>query len=96
MPMLSDQNGSLSHFWFHRLTSVSPRMQNSVRPTFVECFDPATNSCVVNPACNLRLALAGALEAFARYLDQFTVADLVPNNVGYRQLLDAQLSHTRQ
>lgn len=60
--------------------------------TFVECFDPATNSCVVTPACSLRHALAGALEAFSRHLDQFSIADLVPNNVGYRQILDEQLS----
>jgi Rrf2 family transcriptional regulator, nitric oxide-sensitive transcriptional repressor len=47
--------------------------------TFVECFDAATNSCVVTPVCGLRHSLAGALEAFARHLDQFTVADLIPD-----------------
>jgi Rrf2 family transcriptional regulator, nitric oxide-sensitive transcriptional repressor len=47
--------------------------------TFVECFDAATNSCVVTPVCGLRHTLVGALEAFARHLDQFTVADLIPN-----------------
>lgn len=57
---------------------------------FVECFDPATNSCVVTPACNLRHALAGALEAFARHLDQFSVADLIPDNARYREILDIQ------
>lgn len=40
---------------------------------FVECFDPATNSCVVTPVCGLRHALAGALEAFVQHLDQFTM-----------------------
>ena len=59
--------------------------------TFVECFDPLTNSCVVTPACNLRHALAGALEAFARHLDQFSIADLIPDSVNYRQILDRQL-----
>ena len=59
--------------------------------TFVECFDPVTNSCVVTPACNLRHALAGALEAFARHLDQFSIADLIPDSVNYRQILDRQL-----
>ncbi len=47
--------------------------------TFVECFDAATNNCVVTPVCGLRHSLAGALEAFARHLDQFTVADLIPD-----------------
>ena len=58
--------------------------------TFVECFDAATNSCVVTPACGLRHALAGALEAFARHLDQFTIADRVPDSKSYGWQLDAQ------
>jgi len=60
--------------------------------TFVECFDPVTNSCVVTPSCNLRHALAGALEAFSRHLDQFSIADLISDSVSYRQILDVQLS----
>jgi Rrf2 family transcriptional regulator, nitric oxide-sensitive transcriptional repressor len=47
--------------------------------SFVECFDAATNSCVVTPVCGLRHSLAGAVEAFTQHLDQFTVADLIPN-----------------
>jgi Rrf2 family nitric oxide-sensitive transcriptional repressor len=57
--------------------------------TFVECFDPANNTCIVTPACVLRHALAGALEAFAQHLDQFSLADLVPDSESYRQLFDA-------
>jgi Rrf2 family nitric oxide-sensitive transcriptional repressor len=56
--------------------------------SFVECFDAATNSCVVTPACGLRHVLASALEAFARHLDQFTIADLVPDIESYRRQLD--------
>ena len=56
--------------------------------TFVECFNPETNGCVVTPVCSLRHALSGALEAFARHLDQFSVADLVSDRERYRQLLD--------
>lgn len=58
--------------------------------TFVECFDPATNACVVTPACGLRHSLAGALEAFIRHLDQFSVADLVPNLKSFARHLDLQ------
>lgn len=58
--------------------------------TFVECFDPATNSCVVTPACGLRHVLGGALEAFTQHLDQFTVADLIPNPETHRLLLNRQ------
>lgn len=58
--------------------------------TFVECFDAATNSCVVTPACGLRHVLGGALEAFTQHLDQFTVADLIPNPETHRLLLNRQ------
>ena len=47
--------------------------------TFVECFDAATNTCVVTPACGLQHVLTGALESFARHLDQFSIADLIPH-----------------
>lgn len=48
--------------------------------SFVECFDPATNSCVITPACQLRHALAGALEAFFRHLDRYSLGDLVKDS----------------
>ena len=54
---------------------------------FVECFGATANTCVVTPECGLRHVLAGALEAFARHLDQITVADLIPNRAGFRQRL---------
>jgi Rrf2 family nitric oxide-sensitive transcriptional repressor len=43
----------------------------------VECFDPATNQCVITPACKLRHVLHGALEAFFKKLEQTTLADLI-------------------
>lgn len=46
--------------------------------SFVECLNSATNSCVVTPVCGLRGILGGALLAFLRHLDRFTLADLVP------------------
>ncbi|CAM3272300.1 BadM/Rrf2 family transcriptional regulator [Sphingomonas antarctica] len=55
--------------------------------TFVECFNPVTNTCVVTPACGLRHTLAGAVEAFAQHLDQFTVADLMPDLEQYQHRL---------
>ncbi len=57
---------------------------------FVECFDPATNSCVVTPVCGLRHALSGAIEAFLRHLDGFTVADLTEDVQGFQVLLNHQ------
>jgi Rrf2 family nitric oxide-sensitive transcriptional repressor len=55
---------------------------------FVECFDPATNACVVSPACGLRHALSGAVEAFLHHLDAFTVSDLVGDVQAFQLLLD--------
>ncbi|MGB8313952.1 MAG: Rrf2 family transcriptional regulator [Aestuariivirga sp.] len=43
----------------------------------VECFDPATNTCVITPACKLKHVLNDALEAFFRTLEQTTLADLI-------------------
>ena len=54
---------------------------------FVECFDPATNSCVITPSCQLRHALSGALEAFSRHLDQFSIADMIADPAAMRASL---------
>lgn len=43
----------------------------------VECFDPATSQCRIEPACGLRGALNDALQAFQRTLDGYTLADVV-------------------
>ena len=56
--------------------------------TFVECFDAATNTCSVTPVCGLKHSLAGALEAFAQYLDRYTVADLIPDVESFGRQLD--------
>lgn len=55
--------------------------------SFVECFDPATNSCVITPACQLRHVLAGGLEAFFRHLDRYYLADLIKDPVAIKQTL---------
>ena len=45
--------------------------------SLVECFDPATSRCRIEPVCGLRTALKEALEAFFRTLDGYTLSDLV-------------------
>jgi Rrf2 family transcriptional regulator, nitric oxide-sensitive transcriptional repressor len=55
--------------------------------SFVECFDPSTNTCVITPACQLRHALAGALEAFFRHLDRYSLADIAKNPAAVRESL---------
>lgn len=42
----------------------------------VECFGD-NNQCVITPACQLKNILAGAMEAFFVYLDQYTLTDLL-------------------
>ena len=43
----------------------------------VECMDPVTSECVIEPACGLRSVLCEALAAFLAVLDRYTLADLV-------------------
>ena len=42
----------------------------------VECFDAASNQCVITPACRLKGMLAEALKAFGAVLDKYTIADV--------------------
>lgn len=55
---------------------------------FVECFNPATNNCVVTPVCGLRHVLGEGMEVFLQHLDKFTVADLVGDRARFSQVLD--------
>ena len=43
----------------------------------VECFNSATNTCVIDQACELKHVLAGALEGFYQSLAKVTLADVV-------------------
>lgn len=45
----------------------------------VECFG-SNNHCVITPVCQLRVALAEALQAFFAKLDEYTLADLLPQS----------------
>lgn len=47
------------------------------RMDLVECFDPATSRCRIEPVCALRKALEEASDAFLATLDGYTLADLV-------------------
>ena len=47
------------------------------RMNLVECFDPETSHCRIEPVCGLRGVLEEALDAFLRTLDRYTLADLV-------------------
>jgi Rrf2 family nitric oxide-sensitive transcriptional repressor len=55
----------------------------------VECFDPETSHCRIEPVCGLRGVLVEALDAFLKTLDRYTLADLVARR---RKPLDRLLS----
>lgn len=54
----------------------------------VECFDPASNRCVITDACRLKLVLSFALEAFFRILDGYTLSDLLQERGALAAILD--------
>jgi Rrf2 family nitric oxide-sensitive transcriptional repressor len=43
----------------------------------VDCFDPASSQCAIEPVCGLRPVLHEALAAFLAVLDRHTLGDLV-------------------
>ncbi|MDD3763428.1 MAG: Rrf2 family transcriptional regulator [Nevskiales bacterium] len=60
----------------------------------VECFDPASDTCVVSRACRLRAVLNEATQAFLGVLDGYSLADLVAAPrvaANMRKLLSAPL-----
>lgn len=54
---------------------------------FVECFDPATNTCPLIGACRFRTALDRALGAFIAALNDYTLADLVSDRDDLRRAM---------
>lgn len=53
----------------------------------VECFNCATNKCVITPVCKLKDVLHEALDAYFKVLDSYTLADFVENNEGLATIL---------
>lgn len=53
----------------------------------VECFNCATNKCVITPVCKLKDVLHEALGAYFKVLDSYTLADFVENNEGLATIL---------
>src|SRR5664279_317855 len=53
----------------------------------VECFDRATNACLISSVCRLRRVLTNARDAFLRELDAVTLADIATNAEPLRKLL---------
>ncbi len=60
----------------------------------VECFDLATNTCPLEPACVLRRALHEAVDAFFATLDRYTLADLTRHPEQLSALLNLRGNRT--
>lgn len=60
-----------------RITVGEVLRKTEDRMDLVECFDPATSRCRIEPLCLLRGAVEEALDAFLTTLDGYTLADLV-------------------
>ena len=55
---------------------------------FVACMGRSPPGCAVNGVCNLKHALAAALQVFLARLDGYTLADLVPDFSQFLARLD--------
>jgi Rrf2 family nitric oxide-sensitive transcriptional repressor len=57
----------------------------------VECFDAATNTCPIAPACGLKGALMRAQQAFLAVLDEYNLDDFQSQRPALVALLDHSL-----
>lgn len=57
-----------------------------------ECFDPATNRCVITPVCKLKHVLAEASAAFYDTLDRYTLDDIAGNRRALAKILLTQVA----
>jgi Rrf2 family nitric oxide-sensitive transcriptional repressor len=78
----------------YRLASPAERivLGRVVRATeadlrLVECFDPSSGLCRLEPGCALRAVLTEALEAFLGVLDRTTLAEIVVERRRLAELL---------
>jgi Rrf2 family nitric oxide-sensitive transcriptional repressor len=59
---------------------------------FVDCMDVTSPGCVVSGVCGLRHALGAALTDFLGHLDDYTLADLVPESEPFLSQLKGRSS----
>ena len=53
----------------------------------LECFEPETSECRIEPVCALRGILGRSLQAFFAVLDEYTLADVLSNRTQPVQIL---------
>jgi Rrf2 family transcriptional regulator, nitric oxide-sensitive transcriptional repressor len=59
----------------------------------LECFDPATDQCVITKSCSLKGALFEARAAFVGTLDKYTLADVAKTSKAFPQFRSISVVH---
>jgi Rrf2 family transcriptional regulator, nitric oxide-sensitive transcriptional repressor len=62
--------------------------------TLVECFDARTNTCPIDSACGLKMALVKAQNAFFAELERYSLADFSSRGPALIKLWRANLKDT--
>jgi Rrf2 family nitric oxide-sensitive transcriptional repressor len=57
----------------------------------VECFDPKTNTCPIDPACGLKKVLQRARDAFLTELERYTLEDFASRRPALIKLWNRKL-----
>ncbi len=60
----------------------------------VECFNDEGGACILSPVCGLKHLLKNALSAYLDVLDQYTLADIVHNQLKYRSILNSAINQS--
>lgn len=60
-----------------KIGAIIRDMENDL--ALVECMG-ANNNCILTGGCGLKGIVTGALQAFMKHLDQYTLADVIPKN----------------
>lgn len=71
------KNGGLRLNGDARNINIGKLVRETEQDALVDCFKGGIG-CIITPACHLKMVFAEALEAFFKTLDQYSLADLLP------------------
>ncbi len=74
-----------------RIGDVFRNLESSV--PIAECFADVDNTCPLVEACRLKIAIAGAAEAFYHHLDEVTLDELVCGNHALLEIMAPASCH---
>jgi len=73
----SGPNGGIEFNYKYRDKTVGELISNIEVFDIVECFDSETNTCSLNPHCNLKKMISNASKSFIEELKQYKIKDLI-------------------